>query len=156
MILNLIGDNTIRRKPIEYETNDNGCILIVSHAPIKNGGHIYLKINGKQQSLHRFIYESHHGEIPDNMVIRHKCDNPNCANIEHLEIGTHQENVQDRVKRNRTAKGKNNGRAKMDEDKVRFVRDNPNLSNTELARMFGVDRKVIYNIRNNINWINVS
>ena len=39
------------------------------------------------------------GEIPKGMVIRHKCDNPNCCNIEHLEIGTQKDNIEDMIKR---------------------------------------------------------
>lgn len=32
---------------------------------------------------------------------RHHCDNPSCVNPEHLAWGTHQENMQDAIKRNR-------------------------------------------------------
>ena len=37
--------------------------------------------------LHRLAGESHNGPIPAGLVIRHRCDNPSCFNIDHLEIG---------------------------------------------------------------------
>lgn len=43
----------------------------------------------------------HHGDIPDGMVVRHKCDNPSCTNPDHLELGTRRQNVMDKIKRGR-------------------------------------------------------
>lgn len=44
---------------------------------------------------HRVIWELHHGPIAEGLVVRHKCDNPPCCNIEHLAIGTQGDNVAD-------------------------------------------------------------
>lgn len=53
------------------------------------------------EKAHRVSYEKHNGEIPKGMVIRHMCDNPECTNPEHLEIGTQTDNMQDCSKRKR-------------------------------------------------------
>lgn len=51
----------------------------------------------------RYSYELHHEQIPDGMVVRHKCDNGHlhCVNPDHLELGTQQENMVDMARRRR-------------------------------------------------------
>jgi hypothetical protein len=59
----------------------------------------------------RMAYVFNHATpIPDGLVVRHKCDNPPCCNPQHLELGTHGENMQDRVERNPEASRKHRGR----------------------------------------------
>ncbi len=134
-------------------TNEKDCQLVTSHKPDRDG-HIMIGINGKYVRLHRFVYEERYGEIPNELVVRHKCDNPNCINPEHLEIGTHADNIRDRVERNRSARGSNHGRAKLTEDNVRYIR-NTNETTYFLAKEFDVDRKTIRNIRQFKTWKHV-
>lgn len=115
-------------KDIILEKLDNGCIICTSHCRDEYG---YTKIlyKGRQERLHRVIYEMKYGEIPKGMVIRHKCDNPSCCNVEHLEIGTHQDNSNDMVKRGRSVKGREypmtrgvlNVRNKLTEEQVKEI-----------------------------------
>lgn len=51
--------------------------------------------------VHRIMYERFVGTIPDEQVIRHKCDNPPCVNPAHLEAGTQYQNIMDMVERGR-------------------------------------------------------
>jgi hypothetical protein len=80
--------------------------------------------------------------------VRHTCDNPICCNPAHLLVGTHADNVADRVERNRTARGTGNGRAKLTEDEVRTIRTAyaEGWPTMELTRHFGVDRALIRRI----------
>lgn len=69
-------------------------------------GYGQVTIFGKCEPAHRVSYEMFVGDIPENYDIRHKCDNRRCVNPEHLEVGTRQQNINDKVERNRQAKGK--------------------------------------------------
>lgn len=54
--------------------------------------------------LHRKMYEIYNGEIPENLVVRHKCDNTLCCNPNHLELGTKKDNRRDFMERHPRAK----------------------------------------------------
>ena len=45
--------------------------------------------------LARKIYERRYGKQPHHIVIRHRCDNDLCVNIDHLEPGTRRDNLND-------------------------------------------------------------
>ena len=47
------------------------------------------------KQAHRVVWEIHHGEVPEGMVIMHTCDNTLCGNIDHLRLGTQGDNVKD-------------------------------------------------------------
>lgn len=55
----------------------------------------------ERMTAYRASYIMHKGEIPEGLVVRHKCDVPACVNPEHLELGTQVENCADKVLRGR-------------------------------------------------------
>ena len=60
---------------------------------------------------HRLVYSVYHNiQLHRDNIIMHTCDNPACCNYKHLKLGTHNDNVQDKVNKDRQAKGKDNGR----------------------------------------------
>lgn len=76
----------------------------------------------REKVAHRLAYRLVVGDIPAGFVVRHKCDNRLCCNPRHLEIGTHVDNVADRVKRGRSACREQNGRAKLAAREVWAIR----------------------------------
>jgi transposase len=110
--------------------------------------------------MSRWLYEKSIGKIPKGFVIRHKCDNPKCINIDHLEIGTQKDNVQDMMKRGRNGyktiftQGSTNPSAKLDESKVRNILEQYSSGNkiTKIAFEYGVSAKTISNIVHHKKW----
>ncbi|APD19630.1 endonuclease [Pectobacterium phage PP74] len=101
----------------------------------------------KQAYAHRVSYREFHGEIPEGLVVRHKCDNPCCCNPEHLEVGTHKDNMQDCKKRGRMVMppvhiGEANHKTKLTESDVEFILKSDKTLK-ELAEMFGVTPQAI-------------
>lgn len=90
---------------------------------------------------HRWIWIQKRGPIPRGNVVRHKCDNPPCVNLDHLELGTVKQNQDDMVSRGRSLKGSKNAIAKLDEEKVREIRiavRDKTSTQLDLARKHGV------------------
>lgn len=143
-------------RPIDFEVNDNGCFNCTSHNKNEDGYPI-VGFRKKQWLMNRFVYTEMFGEIPENMVIRHTCDNPACINPEHLIIGTVQDNNQDMIERDRHVKGSRCWSAKLDENEVvkikMMIRDGHR--NKNIASKFGVDHRIISNIRHGRRWKHV-
>lgn len=118
-------------------------------------GYPSLSLNNKSTPGHRFSYELFYGKIPEDHVVRHKCDNPKCVNPYHLETGTHQDNMMDRLIRNRTPKGARNGRSVLTEDQVRNIAERGGTYK-ELAEEYNVCIDTIRNILTGRNWSHIT
>ncbi len=69
----------------------------------KHGQALYpnVRVKGKTWRGHRLAFVLFHGAIPAGNHILHKCDNTKCVNPAHLFSGTHVDNMQDKLKKNR-------------------------------------------------------
>lgn len=134
---------------------DNGCILWKG-SKLYSGYGMIRSGKGKEIPAHRASWEIHVGPIPEGMHVLHKCDNPPCVNHKHLFIGTHNDNMQDMIEKERNVimKGENHGMAKLNEDKVREIRKlNKNgVSRRELQEKFGMSKGGIEGIVNGRSW----
>ena len=55
----------------------------------------------KSRVAHRVLWEAYNGPLPARMKVLHRCDVPNCVNINHLFLGTQQDNMTDMVMKGR-------------------------------------------------------
>ena len=110
----------------------------------------------KIESAHRVSYMTYYGSIPDGMEVCHKCDNRGCVNPEHLFLGTHQDNMDDRERkgRNKPQIGDKNGRAKLSENDVLEIRAKRRLgvSFQKIADEYGVHKKTVMDAVIGKNW----
>ena len=143
-------------KPIEYDISEQGCFECVSHA-FDQQNYPLVKRNGRMNRISRYIYEACFGYIPLGNVVRHKCDNPKCINPEHLELGTHKQNMNDMVSRNRSAKGSHNGSSRLSEADVRKIKNMRSEGKTykRLSNEFGVSITSIHLICSGKKWKHV-
>lgn len=124
-----------------------------------DGRYGHFSVGAKAIKAHRWIYALLHGEVGDDLVIRHKCDNPACVNPAHLESGTQAENIRDKYERGRAPnrQGDKHPLAKLDDQKVLEIRRRASLGETHhsLAAEFGVRRGQIGKIVQRINWSHI-
>jgi len=77
---------------------------------------------GTKKLAHRVAYEYAYGPITIGKQVCHKCDNRKCVNPSHLFLGTITENMADKVKKNRQAKGSKIGSSVLTEEIVLEIR----------------------------------
>jgi len=148
---------------IQYIVTKNNCWNCISHS--KNSTkYPTISVTKEGQKLQltvaRFVYLGYNGPIPDSVHVLHKCDNIACINPNHLFIGTHQDNMTDKVNKNRQAKGADVKKSNLTDNDVIFIRynHNPNglsLTRIKLASMFKVSHRTICHIINKNTWRHV-
>jgi len=106
-------------------------------------GYGYVRVKGRLLRAHRVAYELAIGPIPKGIRVLLRCDNPACVNPNHLFLGSHDDNVRDRVSKNRSAFGERNGRAKLTQsqaEEIRRVYGRNQISQQELADEYGISK----------------
>ena len=111
-------------------------------------------LNQQQKLAHRVSYILHKGQIPDNLLVLHSCNNKNCVNPDHLRTGTQKENMQDLLDINGYSRGETHKRSKLNDALVIEIRAKyhsiPDI--THLAEQVGCRWKTLYNAYHGISW----
>jgi hypothetical protein len=89
-------------------------------------------------------------------MIRHRCDTKLCINPLHLELGTHMDNMQDKIDRNRQHRGEQINTAQLTEQQVREIKKTLAIRKygdiRRAAKKYSVSSQVISNILHNRTW----
>lgn len=119
------------------------------------------KTNKKNYKAHRLSWMIRFGEIPENMNICHKCDNPSCMNPNHLFVGTQEDNLRDCREKGRarggSMPGEKNPNSKLTERQVKDIRNRykqGGIYQRQLGAEFGVSQAQIGLIVNRKSWRN--
>lgn len=72
---------------------------------IQPNGYGRLTIKRRQYYAHRVAYQLATGNSLGRKLARHDCDNRRCCNPEHIQPGTHKDNMRDALERNRVSRG---------------------------------------------------
>lgn len=107
------------------------------------GGYGHFMHRGVLKMAHVWAYELANGPVPAGLMVRHRCDNRACLNPRHLLVGTHQQNMDDKVERHRQSRqpGTQNPGAKLTDAQVIEIRRAHaagESSRRELASLNGV------------------
>ncbi len=113
-----------------------------------SSGYGTISIFGKNVKAHREALRRSGVEV-DGYFVLHSCDNPSCVNVDHLRVGTAQDNADDMTSRGRQARGWRNARRKLSDADVDAIRLS-DAAAADLARTYGVSRQHIYKIRSGI------
>lgn len=124
------------------------------------GGYGRPRVGGKRRMLaHRISWTLFNGRIPFGMFVCHACDTPACVNPDHLFLGTAGDNHRDMVLKNRQyhPKGQIHPNAKLNDNSVTVIKSlvSKGLSQSEVARQFGVTRKAVNHIIRKRTWIHL-
>lgn len=104
-----------------------------------NIGYGMIRDDKKMRTTHRVSYEEHIGPIPIGLVVMHSCDNPICCNPNHLSVGTHQQNTDDMIRKNRHNPwgGASYGMTGKKQPRTTCIHCNRQIPNNTYARFHG-------------------
>jgi hypothetical protein len=126
-----------------------GCFLWTGH--LNNMGYGRLSVNGRMEYAHRVAYALRGNVIPNGVNVLHHCDTPSCVNPEHMFLGSHADNVADKVAKNRHLYGSRIGNSRLTEEIVREIRSSP-LGVNAAARHYGVSPMTVSLLRRRKTW----
>lgn len=119
-------------------------------------GYGRFQFNGKSRSTHRLAAQDFYGAIPVGAHTLHTCDNPSCVNAKHLYFGSNQDNVDDRTRRGRSAKGEKANTAKLTEEAILAIRELRGFMSTScIGDLYGVNKTTIRRVLSGEAWSHV-
>lgn len=112
-------------------------------------GYGKVRVGKRISRANRVVYNLFFAEALPDQVVRHKCDNPPCCNPDHLEVGSHIDNMKDMVDR-----GRHKNSALLTSEQVVEVRKLKLRGYTAsfLALKYNVSESTIFAVLSGQNW----
>jgi len=138
---------------------NTGCWLWIAYAHANGYGQFNVTATQPRRA-HRVAYELYVGPIPAGLCACHRCDTPLCVNPDHLFLGTHRDNVADKMAKGRGGdrRGEASGRARLTEAQVLQVMAlcRGGATRASVAARFGVASGTIRSIVKGLTWSHVT
>ena len=151
----------------KFRVVDSGCWIWSASRDKSGYGDFYIR--SKRFSAHRASYALYVGDIPHGMCVCHRCDVRECVNPSHLFLGTNIDNIADRDRKGRQARGLRSGKHTHPESiargerhgMVRLTADDvvsmrkdrvDGMKMAELAAKYGVSDSQAQRIVSRLNW----
>jgi DNA-binding CsgD family transcriptional regulator len=112
-------------------------------------GYGLFRLNGKLWRAPRYSFSAVRGPVPANQDVLHQCDNPRCVNPQHLFLGSHQDNMNDRERKGRGVRhrGEQHGSHKLTTAQVNEILAlGGSMKQRDIARRFGVCQRTVNTI----------
>ena len=114
-------DQTSKKRFAANIRKDNATGCWLWEGAKTRGGYGNFTVNGKSVRAHRWIWELINGPVPKGFDVHHVCGNRACMNPRHLRAVAHGENMREAARRG-VFSGERNGRSKLREAQVHFIR----------------------------------
>lgn len=108
----------------------------------------------KYQKAHRYSWALHNRQqVPKDMLVCHKCDNPRCVNPDHLFLGTPGDNMRDKIAKNRhnIPRGELAPKAILTEEQATAILVDPRPY-AQMAADYGVAASTIGSVKSRHSW----
>lgn len=115
---------------------------------INRGGYGSVTYKNKTWTAHRLAWFLFNGPIPNGMMVCHKCDIRPCINPEHLFLGTHRDNMSDKLNKGRCCRGDNHGLVKISDFEIDYIKKLKDMGTMQkdIAKIFHVTPPTINRI----------
>lgn len=142
-----LTDGKRHSRGVEYIVDGNGCWVPISHKNLIKDEDTTQKVR-----VARFVKEKV-GECGEGIVL-HSCDNSKCINPDHIRFGTHKENSEDAVDRDRSGWGNRSGARKLSSDQAKdiYALKNSGMPQRDVGKKFGVSGSTVFHIWHKKTW----
>ena len=148
----------------DYEVSDDGRIRNIHNKReikqfVGKDGYLRTQIDGKTRLVHRVVAKAYIPEDPEREFVNHKDGNKQNNHVDNLEWTTRTENIRHAYQHGLypSRSGTANGRCKLTDDQVDFIRENYIRGDKEygaraMAAKFGVAHQTICAVVTGQNW----
>lgn len=150
------ADMSVEDRLLHYrEIDSNGCWLFTGGL---TDGYGCLQVSRERiRTAHVWSWTLTNGPVPEGLYVLHKCHVRRCFNVDHLYVGTHADNMRDKVEAGRLSRfpGSSNPSAKYSEETVLAVFHDPRPG-TVIAAEYGMSRSTVSAIKTGRQWGSVT